>query len=161
MWVVSFTPGPLYPRGKSPRYPLEMRLGGPQSRFGRCGEKCLVSDSSTVHTVARRCTDWGIATPFDCSWYSLQTGWVKGWNGGYGKGREGMEGRQRDASDLQTFRGHVPAGRMSVFACASGVSWNSWWLEFYRNSMPHLSFTSSLSSLIRTVSKNGPPKVWY
>jgi hypothetical protein len=29
--VVSFMPLPLYPRGKSPRYPLDRRLGGPQS----------------------------------------------------------------------------------------------------------------------------------
>jgi hypothetical protein len=33
----SFTPRPLYPRGKSPRYPLDRRLGGPQSRSGCCG----------------------------------------------------------------------------------------------------------------------------
>jgi hypothetical protein len=33
--VVSFTPGPLYPQGKSPSYPLDRRLGGPQSRSGR------------------------------------------------------------------------------------------------------------------------------
>jgi len=26
------------PRGKSPRYPLDRRLGGPQSRSGRGGE---------------------------------------------------------------------------------------------------------------------------
>jgi hypothetical protein len=32
--VVSFTPRPLYPQGKSPRYPLDRRLGGPQSRSG-------------------------------------------------------------------------------------------------------------------------------
>jgi hypothetical protein len=38
-WVVSFTPLPLYPRGKSPRYPLDRKLGGPQSRSGRCGEE--------------------------------------------------------------------------------------------------------------------------
>jgi hypothetical protein len=38
-WVVSFTPRPFYPREKSPRYPLETRLGGPQSRSGRCGEE--------------------------------------------------------------------------------------------------------------------------
>jgi hypothetical protein len=37
-WVVSFTPLPLYLRGKSPLYPLYRRLGGPQSRFGRNGE---------------------------------------------------------------------------------------------------------------------------
>jgi hypothetical protein len=33
-WVVSFTPQPLYPRGKSTRYPLDRRLGGPQNRSG-------------------------------------------------------------------------------------------------------------------------------
>jgi hypothetical protein len=27
------------PQGKSPRYPLDRRLGGPQSRYGRCGEE--------------------------------------------------------------------------------------------------------------------------
>jgi hypothetical protein len=37
-WVVSFTPLPLYPRWKSPRYPLDRRLGGPQSQSGRRGE---------------------------------------------------------------------------------------------------------------------------
>jgi hypothetical protein len=35
--VVSFTHLPLYRRGKSPRYPFDRRLGGPQSRSGRCG----------------------------------------------------------------------------------------------------------------------------
>jgi hypothetical protein len=34
-WVVSFTPRPIYPRGKSPRYPLNKRLCGPQSRSGK------------------------------------------------------------------------------------------------------------------------------
>jgi hypothetical protein len=38
-WVVSFTPRPLYPQGKNPWYPLNRRLGGPQSRFGHCGEE--------------------------------------------------------------------------------------------------------------------------
>jgi hypothetical protein len=33
-WVVSFTPRPLYPQGKSPQYPLGRTLGGPQSRSG-------------------------------------------------------------------------------------------------------------------------------
>jgi hypothetical protein len=36
-WVVSFTPRPLYPQRKSPRYPLDTRLGGPPSRSGRGG----------------------------------------------------------------------------------------------------------------------------
>jgi hypothetical protein len=38
-WVVSFTPRPLYPPGKNPGYPLDMRLGGTQSRSGRGGEE--------------------------------------------------------------------------------------------------------------------------
>jgi hypothetical protein len=37
-WVVSFTPQPLYLQGKSPWYPLDRRLGGPQSRSGRGGD---------------------------------------------------------------------------------------------------------------------------
>jgi hypothetical protein len=36
---VSFTPRPLYPRGKIPLYQLVRRLGGPQSRSGRGGEE--------------------------------------------------------------------------------------------------------------------------
>jgi hypothetical protein len=38
-WVVSFTPRPFYPQGKSPEYPLDRRLGGPQSRSGHGGEE--------------------------------------------------------------------------------------------------------------------------
>jgi hypothetical protein len=34
-WVISFTPRPLHPQGKCPWYPLDRRLGGPQSRSGR------------------------------------------------------------------------------------------------------------------------------
>jgi len=37
--VVSFTPRPLYPRGKRPRYPLDRRLDGLQSRSGCGGEE--------------------------------------------------------------------------------------------------------------------------
>jgi hypothetical protein len=36
--VVRFTPRPLYPQGKSPRFPLDRRLGGPQIRSGRRGD---------------------------------------------------------------------------------------------------------------------------
>jgi hypothetical protein len=38
-WVVSFTPLPLYPQGKSPWCPLDRRLGGPQSRSGHGREE--------------------------------------------------------------------------------------------------------------------------
>jgi hypothetical protein len=37
--VVGFTPRPLYSQGKNPWYPLDRRLGGPQSRSGRGDEK--------------------------------------------------------------------------------------------------------------------------
>jgi hypothetical protein len=36
--MVSIKPQRLYPRGRSPRFSLERRLGGPQSRSGRRGE---------------------------------------------------------------------------------------------------------------------------
>jgi hypothetical protein len=38
-WVVSFTPQSLYPQGKSTWYPLDRRMGGPQSHSGRGGEE--------------------------------------------------------------------------------------------------------------------------
>jgi hypothetical protein len=37
--VVSFTPRPIYPQGKSPWYPLDRRLHGPQSHSRRGGEE--------------------------------------------------------------------------------------------------------------------------
>jgi len=37
--VASFTPLPLYLQGKSPLYPLDRRLDGPQSRSGRGDEE--------------------------------------------------------------------------------------------------------------------------
>jgi hypothetical protein len=36
--MISFTPLPLYTQGKSPRYPVDKRLGGSQRRPERCGE---------------------------------------------------------------------------------------------------------------------------
>jgi hypothetical protein len=42
MAMVSFTPQPLYPRGKSPRYKLYRRLGGPQSRSGHYREEKIL-----------------------------------------------------------------------------------------------------------------------
>jgi hypothetical protein len=38
-WVVSFTFRSLYHQGKGPWYPLDRRLGGPQSWSGRGGEE--------------------------------------------------------------------------------------------------------------------------
>jgi hypothetical protein len=38
-WFLSFTLWPIFPWGKRTRYPLDRRLGGPQSLRGRCGEE--------------------------------------------------------------------------------------------------------------------------
>jgi hypothetical protein len=58
---VSFTPRPPYPQGKSPPYPLDRRLGGPQVRSGRCGEEknsqsLLGLELTIVQPVAQPCT---------------------------------------------------------------------------------------------------------
>jgi hypothetical protein len=64
--MVSFTPRPLYPRVKSPRYPLDRKLGGPQSRSDRRWEEKIVpyrdsnSDLSVVQPIASRYTDYAI-----------------------------------------------------------------------------------------------------
>jgi hypothetical protein len=52
--VVSFTPRPLYPRGKSPRYPLDRRLGGSQNQSGRRGEETILDPtmSSLSHPAS-------------------------------------------------------------------------------------------------------------
>jgi hypothetical protein len=67
MWVVSFTPRPLYRQGKSPWYPLDKRMGGPQSRSGRGSEKKnsqlppgMEPRTPIVQPIAQRCTDWAI-----------------------------------------------------------------------------------------------------
>jgi hypothetical protein len=66
-WVVSFTPRPLYPQGNNIPYPLDKRLGGPQSRSG-CGDEQKKTsprrvsnpDRPIVQPVASRCTDRAI-----------------------------------------------------------------------------------------------------
>jgi hypothetical protein len=60
-WVVSFTPRPLYPHGKSPWYPLDRRLGGAQNRSVRGGEErdsqpVQVLEPATIQPVAQRYT---------------------------------------------------------------------------------------------------------
>jgi hypothetical protein len=58
-WVVTFTPRPLYPQGKSPWYPSDGRLGGPQSRSGRGGEEKNFQplqrlEPRIIHSVVQR-----------------------------------------------------------------------------------------------------------
>jgi hypothetical protein len=60
-------PRPLYPGGKSPRYPLDRRQGGPQSRSGREENSWPYRDSnsdpSVVQPVTSRYTDYPIPVP--------------------------------------------------------------------------------------------------
>jgi hypothetical protein len=55
------------PWGKSHRYPLDRKLGGPQSQIGRHGKEKILdpywdsnSDHSVAQPVASRYTDYGI-----------------------------------------------------------------------------------------------------
>jgi hypothetical protein len=57
-WVVSFTPRPLYPQGKTSWYPLDRRLGGPQSRSGRGGEESLLVLCSFSCWESNKCFMW-------------------------------------------------------------------------------------------------------
>ena len=58
-WEVIVKPRPLLPRGKT-RYPLYMRMGGPQVRSGQVQKISLAPgfDSRTVQPVASRYTDY-------------------------------------------------------------------------------------------------------
>jgi hypothetical protein len=64
-WVVSFTTRQLYPRGKRSRYPLDRRLGEPQSRSRQHGKEKILDPSGTrtpassvVQPVASSYTDY-------------------------------------------------------------------------------------------------------
>jgi hypothetical protein len=46
-WVASFMTCSLYPWGKSPRYPLDRRLGGPQNWSGWHGEEKILVSTGT------------------------------------------------------------------------------------------------------------------
>jgi hypothetical protein len=57
----------VYPKGKSPGYPLDRRLSGRQGRSGRCGEEkkyLHLRESNPIfpafQPVSRRYTDWAI-----------------------------------------------------------------------------------------------------
>jgi hypothetical protein len=67
--VVNFTPQPLYPRGKSPRYPLDRILDELQSLSGRFREEKILHPTGirtlppVVQPLASRYTDWAISAP--------------------------------------------------------------------------------------------------
>jgi hypothetical protein len=75
-WVVSFTPLPLYPRGKSPLYTLDMRLRGPHSRSGRRGEEKILDPTGTRTPIPRSSSLWPVAIPTALS--RLLDGWGSG-----------------------------------------------------------------------------------
>jgi hypothetical protein len=57
-WVVSLISGLFTPKKIAPRYPLDIFLGGPQSRSGRCGAEKNILLLTTVQSVLRRYADW-------------------------------------------------------------------------------------------------------
>jgi hypothetical protein len=60
-WVVSFTPRPLYPGGKSPLYPFYRYLDVVEKRKMSC--PCRESNRA-VHPEAHRYTDWAIPSGY-------------------------------------------------------------------------------------------------
>jgi hypothetical protein len=52
-WVISLTARPLYPRGKSPRYPLLMRLSGIRNWCGPRGEITILDPTGTRTQTTR------------------------------------------------------------------------------------------------------------
>jgi hypothetical protein len=56
--VVSFTPLPIYPKGKSSLYSLDRSVGGPHIQRGRCGEHVICHcRESNADCPARRYVD--------------------------------------------------------------------------------------------------------
>jgi hypothetical protein len=80
-WVVSSTTPPLYPRRKRPRCPLDRRLGGPQSRSGRCGvEKDLfplprIEKRPSSPSLYRLSYPGSSHYPFLPHYYRMDRGW--------------------------------------------------------------------------------------
>jgi hypothetical protein len=73
-WVVSFTPPPLYPRGKCPRYLLDRRLGVPNNRSGRHGEEKILDSTGTRTPTPLLCSS--VATHYtDCAIPARVLGW--------------------------------------------------------------------------------------
>jgi hypothetical protein len=62
-----FTSLPLYPRGKSPQYPLDKRLGEPQNRSGRRGEKKIFNSTGTQTPIPRSFSPQPVAVPTELS----------------------------------------------------------------------------------------------
>jgi hypothetical protein len=67
LWMVSFTRRPLYPQGKSSRYPLDRMFGGSQSQPGRCGAWKNLLPLQGIESQS--------SSPSPC-WLSYPSSWV-------------------------------------------------------------------------------------
>jgi hypothetical protein len=61
-WVVSFIRWLLYPQGKSPWYPLDRRLGRPQSQSGHGGKEKILSPFHEMNPHRPACSLVAIPT---------------------------------------------------------------------------------------------------
>jgi hypothetical protein len=68
-WMVNFTPRPLYSQGKSPRYPLDRRLGGPQDPVWRLWRREKIPFNPTYFCC--------IFNFFFNDWFSWQFPWLR------------------------------------------------------------------------------------
>jgi hypothetical protein len=80
-WVVSFTPPPLYPQGKSPWYPLDTRLGGPRTVLDAVVKRKIPSPrrewnprTPILQPATQRYTDWAIEKAIETQPVKLLSG---------------------------------------------------------------------------------------
>jgi hypothetical protein len=62
-WVFSFTYSSLYPQGKTPRCPLNRRLGGPQYRSGRRAEERILDPTGAQTPIPLLSIPYPVAVP--------------------------------------------------------------------------------------------------
>jgi len=55
-------PPPTWRKSSRPWYPLKRRLGGPQTRFGRCGEEKYLLSLTVIETQLSGCSDYSLLT---------------------------------------------------------------------------------------------------
>jgi hypothetical protein len=65
-WLVSFTPRPLYPRGSSPLYSLDRRLGWFWNRSGRRGRNKIFSPTG-IRTPTSLLSSLSSVAKADCA----------------------------------------------------------------------------------------------